>query len=511
MALIPRLELRQSQALVMTPQLQQAIKLLQLSNIDLIQYVEQELEQNPLLERGEDDYGVEDGLGPAKDAADSGDESLDDDSEEPGQTPLEAPLEALDADYNTSWDEDGPSDVLPGDFPLGGGIAGSSFAEWGKHSGGFGENAPNFEETLSDKPRLREHLIGQMTMGLNGQVDRVIGLVLIDALDETGYVSAGLGGVAAALNCAVERVEAVLSKLQKFDPPGIFARNLSECLALQLKDKDRLDPAMQALLDNLDLLAKRDMTALIEVCGVDEEDIAGMAAEIRALDPKPALNFDSETVQPIVPDVLMRAKPGGGWLIELNTDTLPRVLVNNSYHAYISAKAGEKKDRQYISDCLQSANWLVKSLHQRATTILKVSSEIVRQQDGFFAHGVECLRPLVLRDIAEAIEMHESTISRVTSNKYIASPRGIYELKYFFTPAIASSSGGLAHSAESVRHRIKDLIGEEPASKTLSDGKIVAILKNEGIDIARRTVAKYREAMGIASSVQRRREKSANF
>ncbi len=356
---------------------------------------------------------------------------------------------------------------------------------------------------------LRQHLTSQLSLTLNDPVDRLIGVHLIDMVDEAGYLVDDLAPVAALLDCGVERVEAALAKLQQFDPAGIFARSLAECLALQLRDRDRLDPAMQTLLDNLDLVAKRDLGGLMAACGVDADDIADMMAEIRALNPKPALEFDQVAAEPITPDVLMRPQRGGGWIIELNSDTLPRVLVNNHYHTQIRRAARSREDKQYISECFQSANWLVKSLHQRATTILKVATEIVRQQDGFFAKGVQYLRPLVLRDIAEAIEMHESTVSRVTSNKYMATPRGIYELKYFFTPAISSSAGGEAHSSVSVRHRVKALIDAESPRQPLSDDKIVALLGKEGIGIARRTVAKYREAMRIPSSVQRRRAKAS--
>jgi RNA polymerase sigma-54 factor len=284
---------------------------------------------------------------------------------------------------------------------------------------------------------------------------------------------------------------------------------LAECLTLQLKDKNRFDPAMKSLIEHLDMLARRELTALMRVCGVDAEDLTEMIAEIRALDPKPALVFDHVLAQPVVPDVLMRPAPGGGWIVELNSDTLPRVLVNSRYYTKVATSARDKDEKNYLSERFQSANWLVKSLHQRATTILKVASELVRQQEAFFQKGIQHLRPLVLRDIATAISMHESTVSRVTANKYMATPRGIYELKYFFTQAIAGSDGGESHSAESVRHRIKSLIDAESAQDILSDDRIVEILKEGGVDIARRTVAKYREAMHIASSVQRRREKAA--
>jgi RNA polymerase sigma-54 factor len=304
----------------------------------------------------------------------------------------------------------------------------------------------------------------------------------------------------------VARVEATLKLMQDFDPPGIMARNLAECLALQLADRDRLDPAMRALIDNLPLLASRDAPALMKLCGVDAEDLAGMVAEIKALNPKPGLAFDQVEAEPVIPDVLVRPQ-AGGFAIELNSDTLPRVLVNNRYYAEVLGSAKRKSDKDYLTDRYQQANWLVKALHQRATTILKVATEIVRQQEGFFRHGVQHLRPLVLRDIALAIEMHESTVSRVTSNKYMATPRGIYELKYFFTSSIAATGGGEALSAEAVRFRIKALIEAETAS-VLSDDRIVEILLAEGVDIARRTVAKYREAMRIPSSVQRRRERT---
>jgi RNA polymerase sigma-54 factor len=301
----------------------------------------------------------------------------------------------------------------------------------------------------------------------------------------------------------------VLAILQTFDPPGVCARNLSECLAIQLREQNRFDPAMQALLAHLDLVARRDFAALRRLCGVDETDLADMIAELRRLNPKPGLAFGSSVVQPIVPDVFVRVSPEGGWLIELNSDTLPKVLVNQTYYATVSKTAKNDGEKSYLAECLQTATWLMRALDQRAKTILKVSTEIVRQQDAFFAHGVQFLRPLNLKTVADAISMHESTVSRVTANKYMATSRGIFELKYFFTSSIAASDGGEAHSAEAVRHRIKQLIDAEMASDVLSDHTIVDRLREAGIDIARRTVAKYREAMRIPSSVQRRREKQA--
>ena len=511
----------------MTPQLQQAIKLLQLSSMELLAYVEEELAQNPLLER---DDGSEDGLeatgvdavddedsetdqDPGADGADGGDggdggDLASVDQSVDGDRPLPED-DTLDLDYDNQWNNDSAADGVEGDRLDAAPTA--QFEDWGSSGGGFEDGQGNLEQTLSETLSLREHLTAQLNMDVADAGDRMIGLHLIDMLDEAGYLAGDVVQVAELLGCTVERVERTLALLQTFDPPGIFARDLAECLTLQLKDRNRLDPAIQALLDNLDLLAKRDLAALTRLCGMDADDLAEMVAEIRALDPKPATTFEAAVAQPVTPDILMRPQPGGGWIIELNGDTLPRVLVNNHYYARVSKEARSKGDRQYIHECFQSASWLVKSLHQRATTILKVATEIVRQQDRFFAKGVSHLRPLVLRDIAQAIEMHESTVSRVTSNKYMATPRGIFELKYFFTPAIASSSGGAAHSAEAVRQRIKALIDGEEATKVLSDDAIVELLAGEGIDIARRTVAKYREALGLPSSVQRRREKTSRL
>ncbi len=525
MALTPRLDQRQSQSLVMTPQLQQAIKLLQLSNIELAEFVEQELEQNPMLERDDaEDRTTE------VEAADGGDGAQAADAGTDGAVPGDGPDDTGPAD-------DGPDDGMSMDFgddgdggPADGDMdvalddlytqdgqpdavqaapdAGYEPTLPTSAAGGYDDDLPGLDQTLSSDVTLRDHLMEQLGMDVSDVVDRMIGAYLIDSLDETGYLTIDLMAVAEALDCAPERVEAVLKHLQQFDPPGIFARDLKECLALQLADRDRLDPAMAAFVDNLDLVARREFKTLAKVCGVDAEDIADMLAELKSLDPKPALAFGGELAQPVIPDVLMRARPSGGWHIELNPDTLPRVLVNNQYYAEISTKKASKVDRQYITEQYQSANWLVKSLHQRATTILKVAKEIVRQQDAFFLKGVQHLRPLVLRDIADIIDMHESTVSRVTANKYIASPRGIFELKYFFTSSISRSDGGEAFSAEAIKARIRAMIDGEPPAQVLSDDKLVEILRADGVDIARRTVAKYREALGIPSSVQRRRQKS---
>ncbi len=509
MALTQRLDLRQSQSLVMTPQLQQAIKLLQLSNAELADYVEGEIERNPLLEMDESDSGpapaelVPGGDAPAPDASSDlvGTDRLA--NAETLKSDADAPL---DTDYENVWTSDGAKEA--GDPPA---SEGGNLSDWGGPNRGGGFDGPSefdLEQVLSDTLTLRDHLLQQVNAGLPDSTDRLVGAYLVDLLDESGYMTTPPPTIAQQLGCDEETVVRVLRQLQQCDPPGIFAADLSECLALQLADRNRLDPAMQALLDNLPLLAKRDFTTLYRLCGVDRDDLSEMVAEIRALDPKPAQAFAHEVAQTVTPDILMRQQPGGGWLVELNADTLPKVLVNQRYFAEVNANVRDKADKEYLSECFASANWLVKSLHQRATTILKVATEIVRQQDRFFAQGVQYLRPLILRDIAERIGMHESTVSRVTSNKFIATPRGVFELKYFFTSAIQGANGEDAHSAESVRFRIRSLIEAEATDKILSDDRIVDILRSDGVDIARRTVAKYRESMRIPSSVQRRREKS---
>ena len=484
-----RLELRQTQTLVMTPQLQQAIKMLQLSNLELTQYIDAEIQQNPLLERREP--------------------RLEQPAPANGAAGVEGPApplpEAMAGDFTPEaaehWHAAAGADG-DGSADLGGGAY-----SWHGRNGAGDAGRPDIEQSATRPRTLREHLLEQIGTDLNDPGDRVIAVHLLDLIDDAGYLRAGLDGAAQLLGCDIERVQAVFGQLQQFDPPGVFARDLGECLALQLRDRDRLDPAMQTLLDNLPLLAARNIAALVRLCRVDAEDVADMIAEIKSLDPRPGLAFDPPLAQPVVPDILMRAQPEGGWILELNSETLPRVLVNSRYCAEIRRATRKKEEKDYLTERLHAANWLVKSLHQRATTILKVAAEIVRQQDAFFRRGVQSLRPLILRDIADAIGMHESTVSRVTSNKYMATPRGLYELKYFFTSSIPASSGDGSHSAEAVRHRIRSLIGAEPPDNTLSDERIVELLRKDGVDIARRTVAKYREAMRIPSSVQRRREK----
>ena len=491
MALGQRLEIRQGQSLVMMPQLQQAIKLLQLSNLELAAYCEAELERNPLLEREE--------AAPAETAVPN-----------EAAAPAERADEGLareDFSKVSDMDEAAHENIYDGGAAEGG----RPLADWSqvRSSGRFEGEEDILDSATAGGGTLKDHLEEQLSIAALAPADRMICMVLIDAVDEGGYLRADLAETAQRLGVAIADVQRVLSVLQGFDPVGVAARDLAECLALQLKAKDRLDPAMAAMLTRLDLLARRDIAQLVAFCGVDAEDVADMIAEIRGLNPRPGLVFGREPVTPVVPDVFVRVGPDGGWLVELNSDTLPRLIVNNQYYASVSRGARDRDSRTYLADCLNNANWLVKSLDQRARTILKVASEIVRQQDGFLAYGVRHLRPLNLRTVADAIQMHESTVSRVTSNKYIATPRGLFEMKYFFTASIQAVNGTESHSAEAVRDRIREMIEKEEGLEILSDDRIVSLLTADGVNIARRTVAKYREAMRIPSSVERRRLKAS--
>ena len=503
MALAAKLQLRQSQSLVMTPQLMQSIRLLQLTHVELERFIDEEIERNPLLERAE----------PQDDAVTDQSQKNDAAQEKPaegdwfeGETEwsAEAISEKLDSSLENLFPDDpGTSERLGPDLT----------AQWKSASGG-GAGASVSEgfdvgDMAASAVTLREHVGEQIALASLNPGERLIAGELADGLDEAGYLRAEFDEIAARLGADKATVARVLDICQSFEPAGLFARDLAECLALQLVARDRLDPAMKALVANLELLARRDFQTLKRLCGVDEEDLIDMLAEIRALDPRPGMAFSGGASDAIVADVEVRAASDGSWAVELNADTLPRVLVDNVYFARVSSHAKDQAEKDFLAECLQSANWLTRSLDQRAKTILKVASEIVRQQDAFLVHGVRHLKPLNLRTVADAIGMHESTVSRVTANKYMLTPRGVFELRYFFTASIASAAGGEAHSSEAVRDRIKQMIDEEKPADVLSDDAIVDMLKESGIDIARRTVAKYREGMNIASSVQRRREKRA--
>ncbi|MGG7517434.1 RNA polymerase factor sigma-54 [Allorhizobium undicola] len=504
MALSANLFLRQSQSLVMTPQLMQSIQLLQMTHLELVHFIGQEVEKNPLLEIVSNDEAAGGADAASNDAqADSSPEpeaGLASDWYENGNAQVG---ESLDSNYGVAFSDDAAAPRI--DMP-------DMLGQWKSMPGGTADGTDGYDldDFVAVRTTLRDHILQQLPFSITAAADHMIALALLDQIDEAGYLRADLDEIAGSIGRAKPDVERVLGILQSFDPPGIFARSLGECLAIQLRQRNRLDPAMATLLDHLELLARRDFAQLKRLCGVDEDDLLDMMAEIRGLMPKPGAAFDTGPTQTIVADVIVTPAKGGAWAVELNPETLPRVLVNNQYHAEIKKQGRQEQGEQaFLSECMQNATWLMRSLDQRARTIMKVATEIVRQQDAFLHHGVDHLRPLNLKTVAEAIKMHESTVSRVTSNKYMLTPRGLFELKYFFSVSIGSAEGGDNHSAEAVRHRIRLLIAQETADNILSDDDIVESLKSSGVDLARRTVAKYREAMNIPSSVQRRREKRA--
>jgi len=493
MAMTPRLEVRQSQNLTLTPQLMQSIRLLQLSHLELNAFVEAELLRNPLLEPEDSpETGNAEAPEPVVDV------NAYEDTVDHGDRIQSADSIALsyDTDVENVFPEQAAQDSPERPELSGRGMLGDA-----------GE-APDLDQFVAARPTLAEHLWEQISYLVHDPAERMIAGFLVDGLNEAGYLTVELELVAEQLGAPLETVERVLNSLQSCDPLGVFARTVSECLAIQLRERDRLDPLMARLLDNLDLLAVHDMAGLTRAVGADREDLIDMLAELKQLDPKPGRAFEAGQVEAVTPDVFVRQGNGGEWAIELNADILPRVLVNRAYYATVSRGARDAAEKSFLTDCLATANWLTKSLDQRAQTILKVAAEIVKQQDGFLIHGVTHLKPMTLRTVAEAIEMHESTVSRVTSNKYLSTPRGLFEMKYFFTTALGSSTGGDDHSAEAVRHRIRQLVDAESANAILSDDTIADMLhKEQGIEVARRTVAKYREGMNIPSSVIRRRQK----
>ncbi|PCH46465.1 MAG: RNA polymerase sigma-54 factor [Hyphomicrobiales bacterium] len=513
MALAQKLVMRQSQSLVMTPQLSQSIKLLALSNIDLSAFVSEELERNPFLER----EVVKDGL-PMENRT----PEFENPAEKPeairdltSNTELETSAQSLAENLGTSLENVYPDeqDYVSADAPKKEDRSPADNYRMSSTGLSVSSSASAHDRSVADfsadTETLRDQLMSQLSMANISPAINLISADIIQNLDDAGYFSSDLEKLAERLGATTEDAESALALVQSFEPIGVGARSLKECLSLQLQDKDRLDPAMQAIINNLELLAKRDFASLSKICGLEIDELHDALGEIQSLDPKPGTAFENGPIQHVAPDVFVTEANDGSWKIELNSQTLPRVLINQVYVTEVSGKLEKNNDKEFMTECLQTANWLTKSLDQRARTIMKVSREIVKKQDAFLIHGVQHLKPLTLREIADEIDMHESSVSRVTSNKYMMTPRGLFELKYFFTTAIANNSGGEGHSSEAVRDRIKTLVDAESPDAVLSDDAIVTTLKSFGIDIARRTIAKYRDSMHIPSSVQRRREKRA--
>lgn len=460
-----KLDLKQTQQLVMTPQLRDAISMLQMNNLDLTAHLEKELEHNPFLEKDESQPETDD-VPTANDKQPSSDDSFD-----PGSS-------------SANIGSGGSSTFDDPDFAL--------------------------ENRVEDRKDLRAHLMDQLNIAITEPRDKMIAALLIDRLDEGGYLRENPKESAESLACSVERVEKLLETLRQFDPTGIFAKDLPDCLSLQLAEKNKLTPSMKTLLKNLDLLADVEFAKLQKICDVDEKELHQMIGEIRALNPKPASGFDYTIAQTAIADVLMERLPkhvGGGWKVRLNHETLPRVLINQEYVAMIDTSTGTTADKKFLTDKLHSANWLIQAMDQRAQTILKVASAIIEAQEGFFLFGVEFLKPLTLREIAEDVGVHESTVSRITIDKFIGTPRGLFPLKFFFGSGVGSSEGGGDIAAAAIKAKIKTMIDNENPKKILSDEALAQNLQKDGIDIARRTVAKYREAMNIPSSSGRRKQK----
>ncbi len=477
MALSPRLDLRQSQSLVMTPQLQQAIKLLALSNLEIETFLAEAVDANPLLDMGET-------------RQESGDE---------------APAESAEHDSAPDFDGESALDVDPG--ALDPEAAPGDIGDWGRaDAGSGGEELPDLENRSHGGPTLSEYLAEQIGAVAHDNREALIALRIIGELDEAGYLHSDLRTIAEELGAPLAEVERALATVQSLDPTGVGARSLSECLALQAREADRYDPCMARLIDNLELVAAGEFARLKRMCEVDDEDFAEMLAELRSFDPKPGCRIGGGAEAVVVPDVLVTPAAGGGWDIRLNEASLPRLVVNRDYYVELKAGARDKASLSWLNEQLGEADWLIRALDQRQKTILKTAAEVVKRQEGFFRQGVTAMRPLTLREVAEQIEMHESTVSRVTSNKYLSCPRGTFELKYFFSSGVAAADGEGA-SSEAIKARIRALCDSEDPKKVLSDEALARLLREEGFDLARRTVAKYREAIGIGSSAQRRRRK----
>ncbi|MEZ5691316.1 MAG: RNA polymerase factor sigma-54 [Rickettsiales bacterium] len=488
----PKLELRQGQSLIMTQSLQQSIKLLQCNSLELREFVEQALEENPFLSQDE--------ISSSEEKIDSDDNKAKESSEEEDDN-IKASDENHDVgEWSEDWDDSYDIDRDNINYSQESSANSSSY------------NSDEYNKTIEDNPAnslsLREHMLNQLQIEINDPTEKLIGAYLIDLLDESGYIKDDPTQISEVLGVEVKEIENILESLKKFDPTGVCAKDLKECLSLQLREKGRFDPAIEKLLNNLDLLADSKFDELRKKCGVDKEDLKDMISEIRALNPKPSSNFIHEVTQAIEPDIFVRRLTDDSWHIELNMNNFPKVMVNKRFYKTVSEKTKNKKDKEYLSEKFNSANWLIKALEQRAQTMLKVSGELIKQQDAFFRLGVRYLKPMTLKDIAAATDYHESTISRVTNGKFLTCQRGTFELKYFFTSSLTRAQGsGDNFSSQSVKHLIAEMIEKEELNNILLDDDIVEKLKENNINIARRTVAKYRESLSIPSSAKRKRIK----
>ncbi|CDF85896.1 RNA polymerase sigma-54 factor [Pseudomonas knackmussii B13] len=494
----PSLVLKMGQQLTMTPQLQQAIRLLQLSTLDLQQEIQEALESNPMLERQEDgdDYDGSDPMGEGAEAASS--TTTQADSYQESTTPS---VDSLDDDQ---WAERIPSE-LPVDTAWediyqtsASSLPSSDDDEW------------DFTARTSSGESLQSHLLWQLNLAPMSDTDRLIALSIIDGINNDGYLEESLDDILSSidpeLDVEMDEVEVVLRRIQQMEPAGVGARNLRECLLLQLRQMPEntylLTEAQRLVSDHLDLLGSRDYSQLMRRMKLKEDELRETIELIQSLHPRPGSQIESGEAEYVVPDVIVR-KHNERWLVELNQEAVPRLRVNSQY-AGLVRRADSSADNTFMRNQLQEARWFIKSLQSRNETLMKVATQIVEHQRGFLEYGEEAMKPLVLHDIAEAVGMHESTISRVTTQKFMHTPRGIFELKYFFSSHVSTSEGGEC-SSTAIRAIIKKLVAAESPKKPLSDSKIAGLLEAQGIQVARRTVAKYRESLGIAPSSERKR------
>lgn len=451
----PRLDLRQHLTPSLTAQRHQSIMLLQFSRSELTDYVRNAIEQNPFLQDAEEET------------------------------------------VNASYARGAPTKQV---------------ARENRQS----EDESRLEQRAATIS-LRDQIQQQISLDFRTAGDRLVAMQLLESLDDAGYMTGDLEEIAGRLGCSLDRIETILGRLQQMEPAGIFARSLKECLSLQMADRDRLDPLMVQVLDHLDLVAAGKIAQLEKICRADQHEILDMIHELRALNPKPGLSFATETIQQIIPDLRLRPTGDAGWKVDLVSEAYPALRIDAQAYRHLRTQARQLGDRKYVAGRWQEAAWLMRALRQRAGTLLKVGNEIVRQQGDFFTFGIGHFKPLGLRHIAEALGVHESTVSRATAEKYMATPRGLYELKYFFSPQVFRAAkpqdAALPETiaAKVIQHRIKVLIEEETPEAVLSDDNIVAALHAEGVDIARRTVAKYRDYLKIPPSTLRRRQKALSM
>jgi len=476
MQISQNLKLKQSQSLVMTPQLQQAIKLLQLTNLELCDLVSKELEDNPFLEDNKLDEEQKDGF-----EKENKTNNLQEDFSSNDKIESEIKSDT----YENCWDMELSTNNKSQNYET---IDPGSVAE----------------QTVSEEVTLKSILREQALLEFDQDDEKFISQVLIDYIDPSGWMTKGLSEISEIVGCDENKVQLIIDRMKAFEPSGVFAQNLKECLEIQLKAKNQFDEGIRILLNNFDLLASGDLKSICKICNFSKKDISEKLSIIKKLNPKPGSLYSTSENNIFHPDVIVKFK-NEEWEVELNQSTLPKIVVNEDYINQLSNLNCNQGDKKFINESIGSAKWLIKAIEQRNITTLKISSEIVQQQKDFFEKGLSFLKPMILKDVAKKIGMHESTVSRVTSSKLMLTPRGIFDMKHFFSASINSTEKGESYSAASVRETLKNLISSEPLNQPFSDEIIVSKLQKEGINLARRTVAKYRELMSIPSSAERRR------